>query len=700
MVPLVRERFAALQQKLIWLSSRATLRERGGFLVLLIAAIALLWMGQQLPAVWQVVLWALWLVALAVLLRRGWGKFFGPVFLYDLVRSARRSNFALLRSIYAFALLFVLFLVYSEKVQSSRAISLWDQLWTPGSIPVSDIARIGQSFFYTFACVQFVAVFLLTPICAAGAITEEKERRTLEYLLTTDLYDREIVLGKLASRLGYLALFILTGLPILGALQLLGGVDPNLVIAVFAATGLTMVSLTALSIANSVYAIRTRSAVLLTYLWAGGYLLLTTPCFCALQVGWITGGNIIVAATRVVYWDNGATDHLLGMLVEYAIFHIGITVACIVWASSRLRVWLGTEGERPARKQIMPAPVVEAAKPVEPVVAEMVWTTWQPSLERPVSKEPANPFYPHFDVPLKHRPPVGEDAMLWKELHAEPLLRLGPGGETLLTIAKIFSILLGGYVILLCLAAAAAAGSISGFTSGLVRYIGTFVSCLMWLAIGLRAAGTITSERDRQTFDNLLTSTLENRAILLGKGLGSILCVRKAWLILGPIWGLGLLTGGLHLAALPLLVIAWAVYAAFVAGLGMWFSLVSRSTLWATVATLLAALLVGGGHWAVFSLVLILWFPYEVSGELRWIHDFEWYGLTPPVTLNTLAFYPGDFLPGSHLNWRVVFSALGGVLVYALLAAALWGLLLKRFGPVTGRMPIGRAPRPAETRSS
>src|SRR5205085_2520171 len=93
-------------------------------------------------------------------------------------------------------------------------------------------------------------------------------------------------------------------------------------------------------------------------------------------------------------------------------------------------------------------------------------------------------------------------------------------------------------------------------------------------------------ERDRQTFDSLLTSPLDSDSILYGKWLGSILSVRWAWLWLGLIWGIGIVTGGLHLLAVPLLLGAWAVYAAFLSCVGLWFSIVSKTTLRANVYTL------------------------------------------------------------------------------------------------------------------
>src|SRR5262245_8979091 len=114
----------------------------------------------------------------------------GPVFYFDLVRLTRRGRYALIRCLYGAALGALLFLVYLQWIDNSDN----------GKISVTELAEFGASFFLTFLGVQFVAAVLLTPAYAAGAIAEEKERRTLEFLLATDLRDREIVLSKLGSR--------------------------------------------------------------------------------------------------------------------------------------------------------------------------------------------------------------------------------------------------------------------------------------------------------------------------------------------------------------------------------------------------------------------------------------------------------------------------------------------------------------------
>ena len=141
--------------------------------------------------------------------------------------------------------------------------------------PRQKMSRMAESYFYTYMVVQFIMVCFLTPAAVAGAIADEKERRTLEFLLATDLRDREILFGKLATRVGSLLLFLLAGLPILGMLQFFGGIDPELVIAGFAATFMVVLSLAAVGIAASVMSRQARDAIALTYLVGIAYIVLS-----------------------------------------------------------------------------------------------------------------------------------------------------------------------------------------------------------------------------------------------------------------------------------------------------------------------------------------------------------------------------------------------------------------------------------------
>src|SRR5262249_15603380 len=135
---------------------------------------------------------------------------FGPVLWFDLVRTTRRGRHVLLRCGYLVFLLVAIFVLYEKYLSNDTDRGVFDER----AIAPHEMARFTEAFFTAFMVIQFLVVLLLTPIFTAGAIAEERERRTLEFLLATDLHNREIVFSKLLARLASLALLLLTGLPV------------------------------------------------------------------------------------------------------------------------------------------------------------------------------------------------------------------------------------------------------------------------------------------------------------------------------------------------------------------------------------------------------------------------------------------------------------------------------------------------------
>lgn len=78
---------------------------------------------------------------------------------------------------------------------------------------------------YMFVAVlEFVMVVFLMPALTAGSISGERERRTLELMLTTKMTPADIILGKLAASLSTLALLIVSSFPVLAMMFIYGGV--------------------------------------------------------------------------------------------------------------------------------------------------------------------------------------------------------------------------------------------------------------------------------------------------------------------------------------------------------------------------------------------------------------------------------------------------------------------------------------------
>ena len=181
--------------------------------------------------------------------------------------------------------------------------------------------------------------------------------------MATDLRNREIVLSTYVSRLANIIMLILAGLPILAILQFMGGVDPNLVLAGFAAIGLTTISLGALGTVNSLYAKKPRDAVMRTYLMAAAYLILsglawllllpqlnlttfpstenwTSPIELQDVVEWGSVGNLVAIIGQLIYAINkgGRLDVLVpAMLEKYAWFHGLAAIGCGVLTVARFR---------------------------------------------------------------------------------------------------------------------------------------------------------------------------------------------------------------------------------------------------------------------------------------------------------------------------------------------------------------------------
>src|SRR5262249_27921726 len=124
-------------------------------------------------------------------------------------------------------------------------------------------------------------------------------------------------------------------------------------------------------------------------------------------------------------------------------------------------------------------------------------------------------------------------------------------------------------------------------TSTWVEMLVVGVPMLSLLAVAVRASAAVAGERDRQTLDPLLTIPVSSDAILFSKWLGCLLGLR--WTVLAVIAALlaCVAMGEVSLGVLPRLLVAWPIYAALIAMVGIAYSVSCTTTLRATLATLL-----------------------------------------------------------------------------------------------------------------
>ena len=129
---------------------------------------------------------------------------------------------------------------------------------------------------------QYVLASLMAPSFAAGAITGEKERKSYEMLLATPMRPSAIILGKLLASLCHLAILIFASLPIVMLCLPLGGVSLYEVLAAYLSLILSVLTFGMISLAASSYFRRTASSLLVSYLLILPLAMLGVLCWNAL----------------------------------------------------------------------------------------------------------------------------------------------------------------------------------------------------------------------------------------------------------------------------------------------------------------------------------------------------------------------------------------------------------------------------------
>ncbi len=537
---------------------------------------------------------SVWVLLLLVVARQFLRDLFGPVFVYEVVRVGRRPSTFILRWVYVGAILALLGLLYFSWSYSM------EQKGYRGNVPPVRLAEFATLYFEYVAVIQLAAVVLLTPGYVAGTISNEKERQTLEFLLATDLKNREIVFGKLAARTITLGMYVLAGLPVLAFLQLFGGIDPDLVLASAAAAVLTVVGLSALSLAFSAAFKKSRDAIAVTYLVVIGYLAVSfTLAIVVREVLVRQGRNLTDFGLFVVDWQvvaewfaagNAAYvyptetrgrqvdgDLIARMLGRYAAFWGVVALLALLYAVTRLRAVAlrqsyGTPRTAPAR--------IAAA-----------------------------------------RPGMGTRPVLWREVFGSSG-RLGVGGWLfrIVVVGLVATVpTIGAYMIFFDGSSRRWHPTFASRWAEFVRSISMWVrvttgvlTTVILFGVALRGAAAVAGERDKDTWLSLISAPLAPAEVLFGKWLGCVMTMRFAYGVLLGVWAVGLAFQAVNFGMLLVTVGLVALYAAAFSWVGILCSLTAKTTLGASLRAFAATAFLGGGFWLLFLLCCVL--PMGISG--------------------------------------------------------------------------------------
>jgi ABC-type transport system involved in multi-copper enzyme maturation permease subunit len=315
---------------------------------------------------------------------------------------------------------------------------------------------------------QYLLASLMAPSFAAGAIAGEKERKSYEMLLASPLRPGAIVLGKLLASLSHLAILIFSSLPIVMLCLPLGGVSLYEVLAAYLALILSVVTFGMISLACSSYFQRTASSLVVSYL-------LVLP----------------LALLGLLFWEmfagGGAKLRLVATFTVLPIMCLGLTSLLFAVTSRRLLhpPDVGSEGKD----------VIDEALERQAAVGLIIQRDRFPDrLFAPAKRT---------DLLLDGQNPVYD-----KEMRSE----LFSQGTLMLRVVIMVSMLLAIPMMAIFLFV---------FPSGAPWYI-SYVVLFNMLVGPVFAAGSVTSERERETLDLLLVTTLSPWQILWGKLLSGL----------------------------------------------------------------------------------------------------------------------------------------------------------------------------------
>jgi ABC-type transport system involved in multi-copper enzyme maturation permease subunit len=495
----------------------------------------------------------------------------GPIFNKELRVSSRRRRNYVLRFCYLALMTIFLVLVWVDEVRFSGS-SVYS---------ISRMARAGQTIIMFIVWFQFLATQLVAVIMLSTSISDEIYNRTLGLLMTTPVNSFQIVMGKLFSKLLQIILLLAISLPLLAIVRVFGGVPWNYVISSLCITLAAVIFVGSLSLFFSIFSRRAYIVIIMTIVTLG-ILFALIPLLVALFWDSMNLQNLIPEKTlfSILFQPNpfavmafntevmmsprmgGGTPFcswplLCGILLATSAVILAVSVSMV--RNVALRQATGQVGlfsrKGCSRKKTVPA---KASRQDSSAALRCV-----------------------------KGPPV-----IWKELRF-PLL----GRRKIAALIGIFVCLTLLFIAyLLC------------FGEGILDDEGTHILyAVIFLSLGIMftiiyPATSITSEKESRSWPLLLTTTIDDRAILFGKFVGILRRCLPIWLfLLGHVCLFSLL-GYIHPVAIIQIgiLVTWIVV--FLSGTGLYFSSCFKRTTTAVIMNFALAAAI----WAILPILLAL----------------------------------------------------------------------------------------------
>ncbi len=314
---------------------------------------------------------------------------------------------------------------------------------------------------------QYMLMSLMAPSFAAGAITGEKERDSFEMLLASPIRPAAIVLGKLAASLCPLAELMIGSLPVVMLCLPLGGVQFFEVLAAYLAMISSVALFAMISLWCSSYFVRTSASLVVSYLMI-----------------------LPLAMAGVFVWQ--ALDQLgeARLLVVFTVVPIAcLSLSALLFADTSRRLLQAPDLGGAGREAIDLETEAESAVGLYIKRDEFPDRLFAPPKRTTFLPDDANPIYD-------------------KEIRSEIFSQ----GTLMLRLVIQISMGLAMFVMAYCLF----------LRPQYAPWYSAYVLFFNMLVGPVFTAGSVTSERERQTLDLLLTTLITPWQMMWGKLLSGL----------------------------------------------------------------------------------------------------------------------------------------------------------------------------------
>jgi ABC-type transport system involved in multi-copper enzyme maturation permease subunit len=453
--------------------------------------------------------------------------FVGPVFSREVTIAPRRPRIYIARTVYASALLVLMFTAWLVLTGTQLIRDL------------GDLARFGMILFQLLAPLQLALAVFFSAMLAASAVAQEKDRRTLILLLLTHLSNSELVLGKLLSSLLSVLVMLAAGLPLFMLAALLGGVSFGQIARVLAVTLATVLACGSLGSTLALWREKTFQALAMTVLslvlWLTVWEIVASGTlgrsFCGLSCeAWAVAFSpwqAILEAARPQMQALPALGTLGTPVYLYLMVAVVISLVLDGLAVAMVRVW------NPSR-EMQPAAEETAAPRPESIFGTEEDQALAGSAQGPGAADRASEIgSQEADVATHRVQPVAANSHSARTRHAwdNPILwremRTWAYGRKLLVLRL-------AYLVLFALAAGSlywmvAHEQLAAYSGGAVALVPLFLLSLV--LVNTQAVTSLTSERDVKALDLLLVTDLTPWEIVFGK-LGGVFYNTKEMVLL------------------------------------------------------------------------------------------------------------------------------------------------------------------------